>query len=81
MTMRVKRYRNSAALLYFYAPHNHFAFLVSNFSFKRGFQTQSRDGTSRGLTLNLEPFSDKESPETFYIFRFHAFHEKEVKSL
>ena len=32
-------------------------------------------------TPNPEPFSDKESPETFYIFHFHAFHEKEVKSL
>ena len=28
-----KRYYNSAALLYFYAPHHHFAFLISNFSF------------------------------------------------
>ena len=34
-----KRYQNFAALLYFYAPHHHFAFLISNFSFKRGFQT------------------------------------------
>ena len=28
-----------AALPYFYAPHHHFAFLISNFSFNRGFQT------------------------------------------
>ena len=34
-----KRYQNSAALPYFYAPHHHFAFLISNFSFKRNFQT------------------------------------------
>ena len=39
----------------------------------------------RTTPLNLEPstfnlHSDKESPETFYIFHFHAFHEKEVKS-
>ena len=52
MTMRVKHYRNFAALPYFYAPHHHFAFLISNFSFKRGFQTQSKGGTPRGLTLS-----------------------------
>ena len=28
-----------AVILYDYAPHHHFAFLISNFSFKRGFQT------------------------------------------
>ena len=28
-----------AALYNFYAPHHHFAFLISNFSFNRGFQT------------------------------------------
>ena len=27
-----------AALPYFYAPHHNFAFLISNFSFNRGFQ-------------------------------------------
>ena len=37
-----------------YAPHYHFAFLISNFSFKRNFQTQSKGSTLRGLTLNLE---------------------------
>ena len=45
---------------------------------------QSKGGTLRGLTLNLEPrtlHSDKESLETFYIFHFYTFHEKEVKSL
>ena len=36
----------SAALLYFYVPHHHFAFLISNFSFKRVFQTYSKDNTS-----------------------------------
>ena len=36
----------SAALLYFYVPHHHFAFLISNFSFKRIFQTYSKDNTS-----------------------------------
>ena len=41
----------------FYAPHNNFAFLISNFSFKRGFQTQSRGGTPPGLTLHPEPLS------------------------
>ena len=39
------------------APHHHFAFLISNFSFKRGFQTQSRSGTPPGLTLNPEPYN------------------------
>ena len=37
----------------FYAPHHHFAFLISNFSFKRSFRTQSKDGMPKGLTLNL----------------------------
>ena len=39
----------------FYAPHHHFAFLISNFSFDRDFQTQSRNEPHQGLTLN--PFS------------------------
>ena len=51
MTMRAKRYQNSAALLYFYAPHHHFAFLISNFSFKRCLQTESKGEPSHGLTL------------------------------
>ena len=36
----------------FYAPHHHFAFLISNFSFKRSFQTESKDGTPQGPTSN-----------------------------
>ena len=51
-----KRYQNSAAPPYFYAPHHHFAFLISNFSFKRGFHQQSKGNTSHGLTLNLTTF-------------------------
>jgi hypothetical protein len=39
----------------FFAPHHHFSFLISNFSFKRSFQTESKDSTPEGLTLNLEP--------------------------
>ena len=46
-----------AALLYFYAPHHHFAFLISNFSFKRGFQTQSKGTPPHGLTL-IKSLSD-----------------------
>ena len=37
----------------FYAPHHHFAFLISNFSFEQRFHPQSRGGTPHGLTLNL----------------------------
>ena len=55
MTMRAKRYQNSAALAYFMrrTTISHFAFLISNFSFKRSFRTQSKDGMPKGLTLNL----------------------------
>ena len=49
----------SAALLYFYAPHHHFAFLISNFSFKRGFQPLSKDSTPHGLTLSQFLISHK----------------------
>ena len=48
----------------FYAPHHHFSFLISNFAFKRSFQTQSRDGTSHKLTLNPEPFHNTYSKNT-----------------
>ena len=41
-------YLYSAALLYFYAPHHHFEFLISNFSFKRSFQTESKGSTPLG---------------------------------
>ena len=34
---------------------SHFAFLISNFSFKRGFHPQSRGSTPKGLTPNPEP--------------------------
>ena len=47
-----KHYQNSAALPYFYAPHHHFAFLISNFSFKRNFHPQARGSTPRSLPLN-----------------------------
>ena len=50
-----KRYQNSAALPCFYAPHHHFSFLISNFSFKRSFQTESKGTTPEGLTPNPEP--------------------------
>ena len=39
----------------FYAPHHHFAFLISNFSFKRVFHPQSKGSTPDGLTQNPEP--------------------------
>ena len=50
MTMRMKRYQNSAALLIFMRRTT-----ISNFSFKRSFQTESKGTTPHGLTLNLEP--------------------------
>jgi len=43
MTMRAKRYQNSAALLIFMRRTT-----IPNFSFKQSFQTQSRDGTPHG---------------------------------
>ena len=39
----------------FYAPHHHFSFRISNFSFKRSFQTELKGSTPKGLTLNPEP--------------------------
>ena len=44
--------QNSAAPPYFYAPHHHFAFLISHFSFKQSFKTESKGSTPKGLTLN-----------------------------
>ena len=41
----------------FYAPHHHFSFLISSFSFEQRFRMQSRGIPSRGLTLNLEPLT------------------------
>ena len=38
------------------APHHHFAFLISNFSFKRSFHTESKGAPPHGLTLTI-PFS------------------------
>jgi len=43
MTMRAKRYQNSAALLIFMRRTT-----IPNFSFQQSFQTQSRDGTPHG---------------------------------
>ena len=43
------------------APHHHFAFLISNFSFKRSFRLESKDGTPQRLTLNLFLFYNEES--------------------
>ena len=37
------------------APHHHFAFLISHFSFKRSFHTESKGAPPHGLTLNPEP--------------------------
>ena len=37
------------------APHHHFAFLISNFSFKRSFHTESKGAPPHGLTPNPEP--------------------------
>ncbi len=39
----------SAALLLFYAPHHHFAFLISNFSFKRNFHPRLKDAPPEPL--------------------------------
>jgi len=50
MTMRTKRYQNSAALLIFMRRTT-----IFHFSFKRGFQTESKGTTPHGLTLNPEP--------------------------
>ena len=50
MTLRTKRYRNSAALLIFMRR-----ITISNFSFEQSFRTQSRGIPSRGLTPNPEP--------------------------
>ena len=36
------------------ASHHHFAFLISNFSFKRGFHPQSMGVPPKGLTLKFE---------------------------
>ena len=44
------------------APHHHFGFLISNFSFKRRFQTESKGSTPQRLTLN---------PPAFPIFLLH----------
>ena len=57
MTMRAKRYQNSAVLLIFMrrTTISHFSFLISNFSCKRSFQTESKGTTPHGLILNLEP--------------------------
>ena len=41
----------------FYAPHHHFSFLISNFSFEQSFRTQSRGIPPRGLTPNPEPLT------------------------
>ena len=41
----------------FYAPHRHFSFLISNFSFEQSFRTQSRGIPPRGLTPNPEPLT------------------------
>ena len=46
-----KRYQNAAALHHFCAA---LPFLISNFSFKRSFHTQSRGSTPTGLTLKFE---------------------------
>ena len=47
------------------APHHqfaNFAFLISNFSFKRSFHTESKGAPPYGLTLNLLPLSIPFSP-------------------
>ena len=49
MTLRTKRYRNSAALLIFMRR-----ITISNFSFEQSFRTQSRGIPSRGLTPKFE---------------------------
>ena len=54
LTMRAKRYQNSAALPYFYAPHHHSSLLTR----EKSFHPQSMDEPPKGLTLNPEPLTD-----------------------
>ena len=51
----------------FYAPHHHFAFLISNFSFKRSFQTESKGTPPPGANPDPLIFPDSLC-QTFYIF-------------
>ena len=50
MTMRTKRYQNSAVLLIFMRRTT-----ISHFSFRQSFHPKSKGTTPHGLTLNLEP--------------------------
>ena len=38
-----------------FAPHHHFSFLISHFSFEQSFHPQSKGASPRGLTLDPEP--------------------------
>jgi hypothetical protein len=42
----------------FFAPHHHFSFLISNFTFKSGFHPQSMGATPRA---NPEPYPKEPS--------------------
>ena len=57
MTMRAKRYHNSAALLIFMRRTT-----IPNSSFEQGFHPQSKGSTPHGLPLNPTPLYQKESP-------------------
>ena len=49
----------------FFAPHHHFAFLISNFSFKQSFQTESK-----GKPFPNFPICSKETPVTPRLFQY-----------
>ena len=51
-------------------PHHHFAFLISNFSFKRSFHTESKGAPPHGLTQNPEPRTQNPEPRTLNPFPF-----------
>ena len=68
-----KHYQNSAALHYFMrrTTISHFAFLISNFSFKRSFQTESKGSTPQELTVNPTPSF------LYQIYLYHTIKEAE----
>ena len=53
MTMRAKRYQNSAALPYFYAPHRPLLNLLNPLNPRTSFAGSQWDDTPRWLTPNF----------------------------
>ena len=56
MTMRAKRYQNSAALPYFYAPHRPLLNLLNLLNSLTSFAGSQWDDTPRWLTTNFSFF-------------------------